>query len=53
MEMDINSYKQIGQGNAAVNVLNLREDGRMIVEHVNESCHLSPGNRATETPSAG
>lgn len=41
MEMDINLYRQIGQGNVAVNVLNLREDGRMIVEHVNESCHLS------------
>lgn len=53
MEMDINRYKQISQGNVAINVLNLREDGRMIVEHVNESCHLSPREQATGTLSAG
>ena len=41
MEMDINRYKQIGQGNVAINVLHLRDDGRMIVEQVNEECHLA------------
>jgi hypothetical protein len=51
--MDINRYKQIGQGNVAINVLNLREDGRMIVEHVNEVCHLAPKGHDQEPLSAG
>lgn len=54
MEMDINLYRQIGQGNVAINVLNLREDGRMIVEQVNESCHLKgPAEEEIEPLSAG
>ncbi len=52
MEMDINLYRQIGQGNVAINVLNLRDDGRMIVEQVNESCHLSPKGLDVEPLSA-
>ncbi len=39
--MDINRYKQIGQLNAALNVVESRADGRFIIEHINESCHLS------------
>lgn len=39
--MDINRYKQIGQGNAAMNIIERREDGRFVVEQINECCHLN------------
>lgn len=38
--MDINRYKQVGQGNAAVNIIERRNDGRFVVEQINECCHL-------------
>lgn len=40
LEMDVSRYRQIGQVNSAINVLNLREDGRLIVEQINDTCHL-------------
>ncbi len=39
--IDINRYKQVGQGNAAVNIIERRKDGRLVVEQINECCHLS------------
>jgi len=43
MGIDIKYYREIGQGNAALNVIERREDGRMVVESVNDMSHLSPG----------
>jgi len=40
MGIDINRYKQIAQGNAALNVIERREDGRFVVESVNDGVHL-------------
>ena len=39
--IDINRYKQVGQGNAAVNIIERRDDGRFVVEQINECCHLT------------
>lgn len=44
MGIDINRYKQIGQGNAALNVIERREDGRFVVESVNDAVHLPRGD---------
>jgi len=38
--VDINHYRRIGQGNSALNVIETRKDGRMVVEAINESGHL-------------
>jgi probable phosphoglycerate mutase len=38
--MDVNIYKQIGQGNCAINVVERRKDGRYVVDAINEMCHL-------------
>ena len=43
MGIDINHYREIGQGNAALNVIERRSDGRMVVESANDTSHLSPG----------
>ncbi|MCX6374575.1 MAG: histidine phosphatase family protein [Armatimonadetes bacterium] len=40
MGIDINRYKQIAQGNAALNVIERRADGRFVVESVNDAVHL-------------
>lgn len=39
--IDINRYRQVGQGNAALNIIERRKDGRLVVEQINECCHLS------------
>ena len=41
--VDPNNYRQIGQGNSAVNVIERRNDGRLVVDAVNETCHLLRG----------
>lgn len=38
--MDLNRYRQIGQNNACVNTVFIREDGSMSVEVINDTCHL-------------
>ena len=38
--VDPNYYRQIGQGNSAMNVIERRNDGRLVVDQVNETCHL-------------
>lgn len=38
--VDPDSYRQIGQGNSAINVIERRKDGRLVVEAINETCHL-------------
>ncbi|MDH7480916.1 MAG: histidine phosphatase family protein [Armatimonadota bacterium] len=38
--IDPNNYRLIGQGNAAVNVIEVRQDGRIIIEKVNDTCHV-------------
>ena len=38
--VDPNNYRQIGQGNAAMNVIERRNDGRLVVDQINEGCHL-------------
>jgi len=38
--MDLNRYRQIGQNNACVNTVFVREDGSMSVETINDTCHL-------------
>lgn len=40
MGRSVNEYKQVGQENAAINVLDQTEDGRITVEQVNEVSHL-------------
>ncbi len=40
LEMDVNRYREIGQGNSAINIVNSRKDGRLIVEQINDTCHL-------------
>lgn len=39
--MDVNRYKSIAQGNAALNVIAVRSDGRLVVDSVNERCFLA------------
>jgi len=43
MGIDIKHYREIGQGNAALNVIERRDDGRMVVESVNDMSHLLQG----------
>ena len=38
--VDPNDYRQIGQGNSAINVIERRKDSRLVVDAINESCHL-------------
>ena len=38
--VDINNYRRVGQGNSALNVIETRKDGRMVVQTINESGHL-------------
>lgn len=38
--IDVNNYRRIGQGNSALNVIETRKDGRMVVQTINESGHL-------------
>jgi alpha-ribazole phosphatase len=40
--VDINLYKRIGQDNAAINIISFQPD-RVIVETLNDTCHLSGG----------
>lgn len=40
LEMDVNRYREIGQSNSAINIVNSRKDGRLIVEQINDTCHL-------------
>jgi broad specificity phosphatase PhoE len=47
--VDINRYRQIGQNNACINTIYVREDGSLSVECINEVCHLTscpPGKRS-------
>ena len=39
--VDVNTYRQLGQGNAAVNIIHRRQDGSFVVETINECCHLA------------
>jgi len=41
LDIDPTFYRQIGQANAAINILEAREDGRIIVERINDTCHLT------------
>ena len=41
MGIHINHYREIGQGNAALNVIERKPDGRFVVESVNDTSHLS------------
>jgi len=41
--IDPNSYRQIGQGNVALNVIEVRQDGRLVVDQVNDMCHVVGG----------
>ena len=43
--INVNYYRRIGQGNACINVIEVREDGSFAVEAINECCH-SPVNNA-------
>ena len=38
--VDPNTYRRIGQGNSAMNVIERRKDGRLVVDQINETCHL-------------
>lgn len=38
--VDPNNYRQIGQGNSAMNVIERRKDGRLVIDQVNQTCHL-------------
>jgi broad specificity phosphatase PhoE len=46
--IDINRYRQIGQGNACLNVIERREDGRFVVESINDQCFLLGGRLGFE-----
>ncbi|MDI6827002.1 MAG: histidine phosphatase family protein, partial [Armatimonadota bacterium] len=35
-----NNYRLIGQANAAINVIEIRRDGRLIVDKINDTCHV-------------
>lgn len=38
--MDVNHYKQISQGNACINIVEVRKNGDLVVDTINERCHL-------------
>lgn len=40
--MDLNRYRQIGQVNACINVIDVRNDGSFVVDSINEQGHLTP-----------
>lgn len=40
LEVNPSNYRRIGQGNACVNVVEMRKDGTFVVEAINERCHL-------------
>jgi broad specificity phosphatase PhoE len=40
--IDINLYRSIGQDNACINRIDLRGDGRFVIESINDTCHLGP-----------
>ncbi|MHB1000912.1 MAG: alpha-ribazole phosphatase [Armatimonadota bacterium] len=38
--MDINGYKRIGQENSCVNIVQRRKNGDMVIQTINDRCHL-------------
>lgn len=40
MGVDPNLYRRIGQGNACVNIVEVRQDGSFVVDAINERCFL-------------
>jgi alpha-ribazole phosphatase len=43
--MDVNRYRQIGQENACLNIIESRKNGRYVVAAVNDRCHLLHADR--------
>lgn len=41
LRADLRRYREIGQANACINVIERRDDGSYVVEHINDCCHLT------------
>lgn len=44
-----NNYRLIGQANAAINVIEIRRDGRLIVDKINDTCHVMADHPCNNT----